>query len=246
MRITAGFALVLGLATAAAAQTPWGYVGKDGPMNWGRLDPSYRACADGKLQSPIDIRGAKLNKGLQPLDFHFVAAPVTLENTGNLIVAHMRAGSTLSAEGALYQLQDMVFHHPSEHAVRGKLSDMDVDMVFKGGDGKMAMVTVRLSMERGEANAIVTSLWEHLPTTTGSREEVPTLINPGGLLPRDVSYWAYSGSLTTPPCTEGVRWYVMQQEISISRQQLRQFAGMFRINSRPLQDAHGRKIEAHE
>lgn len=247
MRIAAVVALVLGItATAAGAQASWEYAGKNGPLNWGRLDSSYRACADGKQQSPIDIRGAKVNTALQPLQFHFVAAPLTLENTGNLIVALVHPGSTLTAEGAQYQLQSLVFHHPSEHAVRGKLTDMDADMVFKSADGKTAVVGVRLSMERGAPNAILSTLWEHLPTRAGQREEVTALVNPGGLLPGDNSYWTYTGSLTTPPCSEGVRWYLMEQPISLSREQLRQFVAVFRVNSRPLQDAHGRRIEAHE
>jgi carbonic anhydrase len=105
---------------------------------------------------------------------------------------------------------------------------------------------VRLGVEIGNANAVLATLWEHLPKTAGQTEKVPDLVNAGGLLPADRGYWTYTGSLTTPPCTEDVRWFVFEQEISIGRDQSRAFAALFKINSRPLQDAHGRRIEADE
>ena len=247
MRIAAVFALVLGLAVTAAAQAPsWSYAGKSGPINWGRLDPANSACSQGREQSPVDIRGARADKGLTPLDFHFLSGPVTMENTGNQIVAHIRPGGTLTAEGVQYQLQDIVFHHPSEHPVKGQFTDMDLDMMYKSADGKAAAVSVRLTLERGSANAIIASLWEHMPAAPGGKEEVSEPVNMGGLLPPDRSYWTYTGSLTNPPCTEGVRWYILEQPLSVSREQVRQFVSMFRINSRPLQETRGRKIRAFE
>lgn len=247
MRLCAVLALGLGLATTATAQQPtWTYQGRTGPLNWGKLEPASRACADGHAQSPIDIRGARLNTALEPLKFHFLTGPVTLENTGNTIVAHIRPGGTFVGEGVTYQLEQLVFHHPSEHAVKGTLTDMDVDLMFHSNDGKQAAISVRLAVEQGTANAAIATLWEHLPSTPGARAEITDTLNAGGLLPADRSFWAYTGSLTVPPCTEGVRWYVMEQPVSISREQLRQFVAIFRIASRPLQDRNGRKIEAQE
>ena len=98
----------------------------------------------------------------------------------------------------------------------------------------------------GNANAVLATLWEHLPRTAGQTEKVADLVNAGGLLPADHGYWTYTGSLAAPPCTEGVRWFVFEQVVSISRDQLRQFGALFKINSRSLQDAHGRRIEANE
>jgi carbonic anhydrase len=213
---------------------------------WGKLDPAYRACSHGRQQSPIDIRGAHLNKALQPIEFHYLAGPMTVENTGNLIVVHVAPGSYMVADGVRYELQRLEFHHPSEHAIKGKLTDMDVEMVHASADGKMAAIAVRLTLDRGEPNATLATLWEHLPATAHTSEKVATLVDPAGLLPADRGYWTYTGSLTTPPCTEGVRWFVMEQDLSLSQDQLRAVQRLSRISSRQLQDLHGRKIEANE
>ena len=252
MRIVAVMGICLGIAGVAGAQNgvqpgaAWSYLGKTGPLNWGKLAPAYRVCSQGHAQAPIDIRGAHLNKALAPLEFHYISAPVTIENTGNLIVVHVNPGSSLTADGVKYELQEFSFHRPSESAVNGKLTDLDVEMLHKSADGKAAIVEVRFTMDRGAPNAEMAALWEHLPTRAGATEKVAGPINAGGFLPRDPGYWTYTGSLTTPPCTEGVRWFVMEQDLSVSREQIRQISGLFRMSSRQLQDPHGRKIEANE
>lgn len=238
-------AISTGLGSAQSAAR-WDYYGKTGPLGWGKLDPAYRLCSQGKEQSPIDIRGAKLNKSLQPIEFHYMAATVELENTGNTVVVHVKPGSYIVAGGIRYDLQQLDFHHPSEEAVNGKLTDMDVHLTHKSSDGKLAVLAVRLSEERGDPNATLAALWQHLPPEAGKTEKDPDMVNPGGLLPGDRGYWTYTGSLTTPPCTEGVRWFVFEQPVSISRAQLLAFANLYRINSRPLQDRNGRRIEANE
>jgi carbonic anhydrase len=252
MRFTAIAAFALGLATMAAAQTTapptahWSYQGKDGPLNWGRLDPAYKACAQGREQSPIDIRGAHLNKALQPIEFHYIAGPVTLENNGHTVRVRVNPGSYIVAGGVRYDLVEYHLHHPAEEAVKGKLADMDVHLVHRSADGKLAVLAVRLSESRDFPNATLATLWDHLPAAPGQSEKIADMVNPGGLLPGDRGYWTYMGSLTTPPCTEGVRWFVFEEPLSISREQLRAFAALYRINSRPLQDTHGRRIEANE
>jgi carbonic anhydrase len=247
MRFPAFVVLVLGVATVAAAQTaPWEYEGKRGELAWGRLDPAYQACSKGHEQSPIDIRGAHLNKALQPIEFHYIAGPVRMENDGHTVVVHVDPGSYMVAGGVRYDLVQFDFHHPAETPVRGKLTDMDVELLHKSADGKLAVVEVRLGEDVGNPNAVLATLWEHLPRTAGQTENVADLVSAGGLLPADRGYWTYSGSLAAPPCTEGARWFVFEQEIGISRDQLRAFGAMFKINSRPLQDAHGRRIEANE
>jgi carbonic anhydrase len=256
MRFSAFAALVLGVAAVAAAQTtaqtvtqstsPWDYVGKQGPLVWGKLDPAYKACSQGHEQSPIDLRGAHLNKALQPIEFHYIAGPIRLENDGHTIVAHVDPGSYMVAGGVRYELVQFDFHHPSEEAVKGKLTDMDVQLTNQSADGKVAVVAVRLRENLDAPNAVLATLWPHLPQKAGATEKVTELVSPGGLLPADHGYWTYLGSKTTPPCTEGVRWFVFEQEMTLSRDQQRAFAAIFRVNSRPLQDAHGRRIEASE
>jgi carbonic anhydrase len=248
MRFPALAALALCVASVAAAQTTtsWDYEGKRGALAWGKLDPAFKACSQGHEQSPIDIRGAHLNKALQPIEYHYIGGPVTLENNGHTVIVHVDPGSYILVGGVRYDLVQLDFHHPSEEAVKGKLSDMVVHLLHKSADGKQAVIAVRLAEDRGDANAVLAALWPHLPTKTGETEKVADMINPAGLLPADRGYWTYMGSLTVPPCTEGVRWFIYEQEVALSRDQLRAFAALFKINSRPLQDLHGRRIEASE
>ena len=242
-------ALSFGLAaTLASAQSGayWDYYGKTGPLAWGRLDPAYQACSKGHEQSPIDIRGARLNKALQPIEFHYIAGPVKVENDGRMIIVHVNPGSYIVAGGMRYDLKRFEFHHPSEEAVRGKLTDLGVELIHEGSDGKMAVVDIRLAMDRGSPNAVLAMLWPHLPKKPGTTQAVSEMVNAGGFLPADRGYWTYTGSLTTPPCTEGVHWFVFEDDISLSLEQLRAFEMLFRMNSRPLQETHGRRIEANE
>jgi carbonic anhydrase len=236
MRFERVAALVFVVATVAVAQTgaPWSYEGKNGPVNWGKLDPAYKACSQGHEQSPIDIRGAHLNKALKPIEFHYLAGPVTLENARNTIIVHVAPGSYIVADGVRYDLQQFHFHHPSEEAVKGKLTDMVVHMVNTSADGKTAVVAVRVAMDRGAPNAVMAALWPHLPQTAGATAKVDEFVNPAGFLP------------TAPPCTEGVRWFVYEEPVTMSLEQLHAFTSIFRMNSRPLQETHGRRIEANE
>ena len=251
MRFPALAALLLCVTSFAAVQSaaqgaPWDYEGKHGALAWGKLDPAYKPCSAGRQQSPIDIRGAHLNKALQPIEFHYIAGPVTVENNGHTIEVLVDPGSYIVANGVRYDLVQFHFHHPSEEAVKGKLSDMVVHLVHKSADGKLAVVAVRLMEDAGNPNAVLAALWKHLPKTAGASAKIADMVDPAGLLPADRGYWTYMGSLTTPPCTEGVRWFVFEQELSVSRDQVRAFATLYRMNSRPLQEAHGRRIEADE
>jgi carbonic anhydrase len=238
---------LLGFAGAAAAQTaPWDYEGPHGSLNWGKLDPAYSACSKGHSQSPIDIRNARLNKALAPVEFHYIAGPITEANDGRTILVWVDPGCYIVVSGVRYELVQFSFHHPGEHAIRGKLTDMDVQLVHKSADGKVAILDVLLNEDVGNPNATLSTLWAHMPTTSGAQQKITDMVNPAGLLPADRSYWTYQGSLSHPPCTEGVQWFVFEQELGISREQLRTFASYFRINSRPLQETHGRRIEAKE
>jgi len=242
-------ALALGLAaTVASAQSGayWDYYGKTGPLAWGKLDPAYSACSKGHQQSPIDIRGARLNKALQPIEFHYLGGPVTLENTGRTIRVYPAHGSYIVYDGTRYDLEQFHFHHPAEEAVRGKLTDLDVHLVHHSADGKTIVIAERFAMDRGSPNAVLAMLWPHLPKTAGATEKVAEFVNPGGFLPADRGYWTYIGSLSAPPCTEGVRWFIFENDLTLSLEQVRAFQILFRMNSRPLQDPHGRRIEANE
>jgi carbonic anhydrase len=247
MRFSLIATVLIGTAGVAGAQNAnWSYTGNTGPLRWGKLDPAYSACSKGHEQSPIDIKGARLNKALQPIEFHYRAGSVTLENTGHGIVARVNPGNYIVADGVRYDLLEYDLKHPSEETVRGKLSDMSVQLVHRSAEGKFAIVAVRLKENQDAPNAIFATLFNHLPKKAGTSEKIAEMINPGGLLPGDRAYWTYMGSLTTPPCTEGVHWFVLEQETTLSRDQLRQFVALYKVNTREVQDPHGRKIEATE
>ena len=252
MRFPAVAVLAIGLAALSTAHSlaqttaQWDYEGKRGALVWGKLDPAYAACSQGHEQSPIDIRGAHLNKALQPIEFHYIAGPVKLENDGHTVFVHVDPGSYIVAGGVRYDLIGFDFHHPAEEPVKGKLTDMDAHIIHKSADGKLAIIAVRLVEDLSNPNALLATLWPHLPTTPGATDSVTDMVSPAGLLPSDRGYWTYEGSLTTPPCTEGVRWFVYEQPVPLSRGQLRAFAALFKVNTRPLQDPHGRRIEADE
>lgn len=248
MRLFGIAALLLGISTACGAQKDknWNYEGHTGPLVWGKLNPAYEACAKGHEQSPLDIRGAHLDAALPPIEYHYIAGPVTLENTGRGVVMHVDPGSSIVANGARYELVELDFHHPSEHAVKGKLADMEVDLVHKSAEGKLAIVAVRMHEDQDHPNATLATLWPHLPLKAGASEKIADMVNPGGLLPADRGYWTYTGSELTPPCTEGVQWFVYEDVVTLSRTQLRAFTNLYKMNTRPFQDAHGRRIEANE
>ncbi|MDE3199276.1 MAG: carbonic anhydrase family protein [Acidobacteriota bacterium] len=248
MRLTLFATLVLccGATFATAQSAQWDYVGSRGPLNWGKLDPAYKACSDGHEQSPIDIRKARLNTALKPIEFHYIAGGATMVNTGHGIELRVHKGSYIVANGVRYDLEKVAFHHPSEDAVNGKLTDMDAQLIHKSADGKIAILVSRMNLDESHPNAMLATLWQHLPTQPGQTEEITDMVNARGLLPNDSGYWTYTGSLTEPPCTEGVQWFVMEKYVGINRAQLRAFSSLYRINSRPLQDRNGRKIEANK
>jgi carbonic anhydrase len=119
-------------------------------------------------------------------------------------------------------------------------------LVHRSDDGKQAILAVLLNQDRGFPNALMASLIEHLPATPGKSTKITDMVNPGGLFPSDLGYWTYVGSELTPPCTEGVRWFVFETDLSMSRTQLQAFTRLFKMNTRPLQDSHGRKVQASE
>jgi len=248
------FALVfVAISVAACAQPPapqlpntaaWGYYGSKGPSNWGRLDPAYSACSKGKDQSPIDIRGTKTDRALKPIEFHYLSGPVTLFNTGNTIQGIVGPGSYIVANGVRYDLQQFHFHRPSEHLVKGKVSDLEIHLVHKSADGKFAVIAVRVN--EGRVNGSLAAIWPSLPKAPGATAPIRDPFNPLGLLPTDRAYWTYTGSLTEPPCTEGVQWFVLEDGTELAGDQLSAFAAIYQDNARQVQDPHGRKVESSE
>ena len=219
----------------------WSYAGDTGPGHWGDLESDYSVCKTGKHQSPIDIRKPE-RAGLPTLDFEYHDVPLTIVNNGHTIQVNYAAGSFVRIEGHRYQLVQFHFHHPSEEKVDGRAYDMVAHLVHKDAEGHLAVVAVLLA--KGQANPLVQTLWDHLPRQVAHEDTVPNLrVNAADLLPKHLGYFEFDGSLTTPPCTEGVRWMVLREPEAISPSEIATFGKLYHDNARPTQPSNGRAVK---
>ncbi|MBS1158085.1 MAG: carbonic anhydrase family protein [Proteobacteria bacterium] len=222
------------------SQIHWDYEGEGGPDNWSRLDPQNKACATGRRQSPIDIRdGIKVD--LEQIKFNY--RPSTFRITDNGHTVQVAVGdSSISLTGKSYELVQFHFHRPSEEKINGQRFDMVVHLVHKADDGQLAVVAVLL--ERGSENPFIQMLWNNLPLEKNVPVAPPDLIiDPATVLPASRNYYTYMGSLTTPPCSEGVLWLVMKQPVQASAEQIGIFSRLYRNNARPIQPTADRLIK---
>ena len=246
----AGIRVLLALAAltwsappSAAQEAPhWTYEGVHGPAHWGSLEPEYATCQLGKHQSPIDIRGAKA-ADLPAIEFSYQPSPLKLIDNGHTVQATYAPGSFITVGDQRYELQQLHFHHPAEEKVNGKSSPMVAHLVHKNAEGKLAVVAVLLT--EGKPNPLVAELWKYLPAEQG-KEVAPAdvSIDATGLLPTARGYYTFTGSLTTPPCTEGVTWLVLKSPSQISKDQVAAFAKKYPHNARPVQPLNGRVVQA--
>jgi carbonic anhydrase len=230
--------MACGAAAGAEPSHHWSYSGPEGPSHWGG------SCEVGKAQSPIDIRTAQARPAKLPtLVFDYGPAPLHIINNGHTVQVDVANGSTLSVGGVRFQLVQFHFHKPSEETINGRHFDMVVHLVHRDWAGHLAVVAVPL--RSGAANALVTKLWSHLPKRKEQQSSpAGVTIDPAQLLPTNHSSFSYSGSLTTPPCTEGVRWFVMRSPASISPAQIATFGKLYSHNARPTQPMNGREVLA--
>lgn len=225
-------------------KTQWSYKGANGPEHWGDLDPDYAACKDGKEQSPIDVRDAQKAQ-LPAIRFEYKTGPLKIINNGYTAVRvnyDPGNGNLLFVGDQRYELKQFHFHHPSEESIHGKPYDMVAHLMHESSDGKVAGVAVFL--KAGGANSTVHQLWEHMPKTPGKEEVIAGVeVNPAGLLPRDTSYYTYMGSLTAPPCTEGITWFMLKTPMDISAEEISAFAALYPHDVRPPQPLNGRVVK---
>lgn len=230
------------IAGQALGDTHWSYEGETGPVAWGSLKAEYHACASGTVQSPIDIRRAEV-ADLSALELDYRPGPLTIENTGSTAKVQAPEGGTLTVGGDEYRLLQLHFHAPSEEAVAGRRYAADLHFVHADDDGELAVVGVLF--EEGAANEVIETLWNALPAEQGSASERGVTFDPASLLPADGDYFTYRGSLTTPPCSEGVRWFVMTEPLTISKAQVDAYLEIFGETARPIQPANERRIQLY-
>lgn len=237
--VAAGCASDPGPAGSLAAV--WSYSGATGPANWGSLRPEYAACGSGKSQSPIDIPASVSSAPLAGLAFAYDATAGTLvDNGATLEVDFTNEENTLTVGGKAYTLVRFHFHAHSEHTFASSPAPLEMHMVHKASDGALAVVSV--SFTEGAENAPLREVFAKMPTASATSTALQASIDPKALLPTDDRGWSYGGSLTTPPCTEGVSWFVYEKRVEVSKAQLAAFTSKYAQSARPVQPLNGRVV----
>ncbi|MBA4175778.1 MAG: carbonate dehydratase [Leptothrix sp. (in: Bacteria)] len=236
----AGSKQAAGHAAKAAAHVPhWGYQGSAGPDTWGGLKPEFSLCKSGQRQSPIDIRGG-LAVDLDPVRFDYQASPFAVLDNGHTVQVELGPGNSIEVGGKRFELKQFHFHRPSEERIDGRQFEMSLHLVHQDAQGRLAVVA--LLFDKGPAHPVLQQVWNNLPLERGEAAPARAPMELTALLPADRRYYTYMGSLTTPPCSEGVQWIVMRQPVTLTPDQIEIFARLYPMNARPIQAASGRRI----
>jgi len=224
-------------ADEAKGEKHWSYTSGITPEKWGEVAPT---CGTGQHQSPIALstQQAKRHLPLQELSFSWSKSTGELVDTGHSYQVNLPPGNSIKFAGVVYELQQFHFHAPSEHTVDGKTAPMEAHFVHKSADGKLAVVAVLL--KEGTAETPFAVVLSALP---GSGEKRSVEVDLPAIIPADHWHFAYSGSLTTPPCSEDVQWIVMRGKDVVSKAALDAFRAKYATNARPVQSRHGRTVE---
>lgn len=237
-------------AAAPHAGPHWGYGAEDGPAKWAALSADWSVCDSGRTQSPIDLvekepgrAGPGLTLDYRPTSLKIARNGYVADvlNNGHTIQIDVQEDSELRTAGRRYQLLQYHFHAPSEHAVAGRRFPMEMHLVHRSVDGELAVVGVLI--EEGAWNPAAGEIWENLPAKEGEQAHYENVeIDPSDLIPPQHRWYHYRGSLTTPPCTEGVEWFVIADPISLSKRQIQNYTSLYSGNARPLQAQNTRKV----
>lgn len=226
--------------TAKTKKTDWSYSGVEGPDNWGKLNPAFSTCDSGLNQSPVNIEKA-LVASLKPLKSVQIYAAKDIVNNGNTVLVNFKPGNTLQLDNTPYLLQKLSFHAPSEHKIQNKAYPLEAHFLYADAKGNQSIIAVLFT--NGKANAALANLWAKMPNEVGAPVALTKPVLPNELMPKNPSYFRFSGSLTTPPCSEGVRWIIMKTPMTASTPQIVKLERALRYpNNRPLQALNGRLI----
>ena len=217
----------------------WEYSGTTGPSHWGDLAEEFSTCKTGKLQSPFNIT-ADITASLPYLGLNYRSVPMKIINNGHTIQADQTGGGQLVVDGKTYNLLQFHFHSGSEYSIDGKSYPLEVHLVHASDEGALAVVGVMF--EEGAPNSELNKIWDNMPSSKGENIVSGKTVNVNKLLPTSKKYYRFMGSLTTPPCTEGVNWHMMSKPITASKEQIAAFKAIFPMNARPLQDENNRLV----
>jgi carbonic anhydrase len=229
--------LCLSTNLLADGQTQWGYFGDEGPAHWG--DKDFAMCGKGLNQTPINITNA-VEANLPPIVFNYQVAGNEIRNNGHTIRVDYAPGSTITVNGHAFELKQFHFHSPSENSIEGKRFPMEAHLVHGDADDNYAVIA--LLYEEGAENAELEKVWAHMPQEAGQSGPLPEAVDANALLPQNRDYYRFTGSLTTPPCAEGLMWLVMKTPVTISKAQREQFNTLYQGNTRPLRPLNARLI----
>jgi carbonic anhydrase len=219
------------------AATHWSYEGEGGPEKWGELQADFRMCQLGMEQTPIDLsNGIKGDVG--SVDYDYKPLPLRVVNNGHTIQVNADPGSACMIGGTRFELLQFHLHHPSEHLLAGKNFDLECHFVHKAGTGALAVTGVFI--RPGAANAAMKAFFESMPAKEGPEVRAGSTIDIAAMLPKNGGYFRYMGSLTTPPCSEGLTWTVHKEPIEVSVEQIQKFATLFPKSARPVQKRNRR------
>ncbi|MCP5099759.1 MAG: carbonic anhydrase family protein [Chloroflexi bacterium] len=215
------------------AAVHWGYEGEGAPEHWADLEADYAVCGTGVEQSPIDLTNASVEE-LTDITFNYEETAVNILNNGHTVQINYDEGSSIEVNGTIYNLLQFHFHAPSEHAFDGSLVAAEMHLVHQSADGAYAVIGVMI--QEGAENAAFAPVWAHLPAEVAEAETIDDVtVNASELIADQLTYYSYSGSFTTPPCTEGVSWFVLTAPIEMSADQISAFSHIIDDNNRPLQ-----------
>lgn len=217
----------------------WTYEGETGPDNWAKLRDQFETCKAGIRQSPVELKSAKTSD-LKNIEFEYGDAPVKLLNNGHTIQADALTNNQIVLSGVTYPLVQFHFHAPSEHVEAGVQYPLEMHLVHRLDTGELAVVGVFIA--EGAENSAFAPVWDHLAMAASPAVDTGATINVAQLLPVDHQFYAYVGSLTTPACSEGVKWFVMNEPIKMSAEQIAAFTDIFAGNNRPLQKLEAREV----
>ncbi len=229
-------------ALAGEGTPHWGYGGAENPTQWGSLGKDFALCESGRDQSPINIKNA-VESTPAKINFDYKSSPLVVVNNGHTIQVNYAKGSTVTINGEKYALLQFHFHTPSEHEINDKATAMELHLVHRNEAGKLAVVGVMLN--KGKANALIEQVWQNIPASGKTNTVSDRMINAADLLPKSMAYYSYDGSLTTPPCSEGVKWNVFVEPMTISEEQIEAFEKIYQVDARPIQSANGRPVQLH-
>lgn len=223
----------------APKKAKWSYSGETGPEHWGELSEAFATCSTGKLQSPFDI-SADITAVLPELGLNYNSVPMKVLNNGYTIQADTAGGGQLVVDGKTYDLLQFHFHAGSEYTIDGATYPMDLHLVHASKEGELAVVGVVI--KEGEANPELAKLWANMPASKGENVVEGQSVDVNNLLPASKQYYRFMGSLTTPPCSEGVNWHVLSEPITASAEQIAAYRAIHPMNARPLQPENNRLV----